>query len=65
MAIETLGPLNPSASDFISEIGNCISSITGDRRESTFLFQRLSISIQQNNLVAFKGTFASNPVDEV
>jgi hypothetical protein len=64
VAIETLGPLNPSASDFINEIGSRISSITGDRREAFFLFQRLSICIQRYNLVAFKGTFASHPEDE-
>ena len=61
VAIETLGPINLSASDFISEIGNHISSITGDRRESKFLFQRLSVCIQRFNLVAFKGTFSSFP----
>ena len=42
VAIETLGPINPSASDLINEIGNRISPITGDRRESKFLFQCLS-----------------------
>ena len=64
VAIETLGPLNPSASDFIGEVGGRISNITGDKRESTFLFQRLSISIQRYNLVAFRGTFSSYPEDE-
>jgi hypothetical protein len=64
VAIETLGPLNPSALEFINEIGTRISSITGDRREATFLFQRLSVTIQRYNLVAFKGTFCSNPEDE-
>ena len=64
VAIETLGAFDPSASAFISEVGRRISSISGDKRESTFLFQRLSISIQRYNLVAFKGSFPSNPEDE-
>ena len=57
VAIETLGPLNPLALDFINEFGSRISSITGDKRESTFLFQRLSISIQRYNLSLSKVPF--------
>ena len=64
VAIETLGPFEPSASAFISEIGNRISSISGEKRETIFLFQRLSICIQRYNLVAFKGTFPFSPEDE-
>lgn len=45
MAIENLGLLNPSATDCINDIGSRISSITGDRRESSFLFESLSINI--------------------
>src|SRR6218665_2621958 len=62
VAIETLGPLDPSACDFINQIGSRMSAITGDRRETAFLFQRLSMTIQRFqrfNLVAFFGTFPS------
>src|SRR6218665_3213913 len=59
VAIETLGPINPSACDFISEIGRRISTISGDGRETSFLYQRLSITIQRYNPVAFSGTFSS------
>src|SRR6218665_100915 len=47
VAIETLGPLDPSACDFINQIGSRMSAITGDRRETAFLFQRLSMAIQR------------------
>jgi len=57
LAIETMGRYNPSALSFIGEIGRRTSTITGDRRETTFLFQRLSICIQRYNLVAFKGAW--------
>src|SRR6218665_865863 len=57
VAIETLGQYNRSALDFIGEIGNRTSLSTGNKRETSFLFQRLSICIQSFNLVAFKGTF--------
>src|SRR6218665_1032252 len=45
VAIETLGPLDPSACDFINQIGSRMSVITGARRETPFLFQRLSMAI--------------------
>src|SRR6218665_3516890 len=64
VAIETLGSLDPSACDFINQIGSRMSAITGDRRETAFLFQRLSMAIQRFNLVAFLGTFPSAIEDE-
>src|SRR6218665_1926718 len=64
VAIETLGPLDPSACDFINQIGSRMSAITGERRETAFLFQRLSKAIQRFNLVAFLGTFPSAIEDE-
>src|SRR6218665_358407 len=64
VAIETLGPLDPSACDFINQIGSRMSAITGDRRETEFLFQRLSMAIHRFNLVAFLGTFPSATEDE-
>src|SRR6218665_147531 len=64
VAIKTLSPLDPSACDFINQIGSRMSAITGDRRETVFLFQRLSMAIQRFNLVAFLGTFPSAIEDE-
>ena len=42
VAIETLGPLNASALNFLSEVGRRLTSLSGDSRETSFLFQRLS-----------------------
>src|SRR6218665_3790109 len=39
-------------------------AITGEIRETTFLFQRKSITIQRFNAVAFSGTFACQDKDE-
>src|SRR6218665_3387659 len=55
---------DPSACDFINQIGSPMSAITGDRRETAFLFQRQSMVIQRFNLVAFLGTFPSAIEDE-
>jgi|SRR6218665_2195377 len=49
VAIDTLGQFNRSALEFI----------TGNKRETSFLFQKLSICIQRFNLVPFKGTFTT------
>src|SRR6218665_2451098 len=65
VAIEILGPISLSACDFISEIERRISTISGDERETSFLYQCLSVTIQRYNPVAFSGTFSSAVDDEV
>ena len=37
-------------------IGRRISALTEDNRETTFLFQRLSIALQRGNAVSFQNT---------
>ena len=57
VAIETLGPINEDGTRFLSELGRRLSAISGDPRESAFLFQRLSIIVQRCNAISFSGTF--------
>ena len=64
VAMETLGSFNQSALEFLSEFGRRLFVIVGDRRETAFLFQRLSICVQRFNSTAFNGTFPTNPGDE-
>jgi len=45
ITIETVGPLNASALNFLSEMGRRMTSLSGDSRETSFLFQRLSMLI--------------------
>ena len=45
IAMESLGPICAEALTFLSELGRRMSVVTGDMRETTFLFQRLSIAI--------------------
>jgi len=49
IAVETLGPLNTSASQLFGNLGRKISS--GDDREGAFLFQRVSVLVQRFNAV--------------
>jgi hypothetical protein len=45
IAVETLGPLNIAAAEFLAELGSRISAISEDQRKTTFVFHRLSVLI--------------------
>ena len=60
VAFETLGPMNSSAVSFLTSLGRRLSAVTGDKRESAFLFQRLSMSIQRFNSIALHDSFLSS-----
>ena len=45
--METLGPINESARAFLDDLDRRISVLSGDDREHLFLFQRISVAIQQ------------------
>jgi hypothetical protein len=57
IAFETIGSINSSAIEFISELGRRCAEQSGIARESDFLFQRLSVAVQRFNAVAFRGSF--------
>ena len=64
LAFETLGPINNEGLTFLSDLGKTLGNTTGDPRETTFLFQRISLTIQRFNAVAFRGTFAGQETTE-
>jgi len=47
------------AVDLVQEIGRRITDATEDSRETTFLFQRLSMALQQGNAVTFQNTMVT------
>ena len=47
IAVETLGPMNEDGVNFLLEIGRRLSSISGDPRETSFLLQRVSVTLQR------------------
>ena len=55
--MESFGLICAEALTFLSELGRRITVVTGDLRETTFLFQRLSIAIQRFNCILFKSFF--------
>ena len=64
VAIETLGPINEEGTHFLREIGERIKSVSGDPRESAFLFQRVSVTVQRANAIALHGTFVTEETDD-
>jgi len=42
---------------FLVELGQRLTDVSGDARETMYLFQRVSLAVQRYNSVAFKGTF--------
>ena len=49
---------------FLDSLGERLSSISGDPRETTFLYQRLSVLIQIFKAVAFRGSLLPETVTE-
>lgn len=56
IAVETSGVLGPAASSFIKELGRKITARTGERRESAWLFQRISIAVARGNAASILAT---------
>ena len=63
VAIETFGPLNSSALNFLSEVGRQLTSLSGDSRETSLLFQSLSMLIQRFNSALITDSFCFSDED--
>ena len=47
IAAETMGPIDEGSLELLSEIGRRLTEISGEPRESQFIFQRFSIILQR------------------
>jgi hypothetical protein len=56
IAIETLGAIGEEATQFIQELGFRIAAATNEPRSLAFLWQRLSVAVQQGNAACVLGT---------
>ena len=56
LSVETSGVLGKSSSKFVAELGRRISSVTGEKRETTWLRQRISIAIMRGNASSILST---------
>jgi len=60
IAFETFGPINNKGISFLGELGRRLTDRSGDKRETSFLHQRLSIAIQRFNAICFHGSFVQH-----
>ena len=56
LAVETSGVIGPAAIKFVKELGRMITCVTGDQRETAWLWQRLSMAIVRGNAAAIRGS---------
>src|SRR6218665_1348283 len=63
LAFETLGAINHEGMGFFNNLGHRLTQVTGDSKETTFLYQHLSVTIQRFNALAFHGTFGTDIIE--
>jgi len=56
----TIETWHQQAVELVQEIGSRTANITGDARESNFLFQQLSVALQKGIAVSFQNTFTAS-----
>ena len=57
VAIEISGAWCPQSAEFIEDLGRRITTITNEPFETTYLYQRMSGTLQRGNAVVFRNTF--------
>jgi len=57
IAVETQGPLSEEAWQLLCDLGRRISASSGDDREVSYLFQRVSVVVQRLNAVLMHDSF--------
>ena len=56
VAMETLGPWGESSRKFIEELGARITLVSGDKKETSQLFQKISMAVQKGNVISIRGS---------
>ena len=56
-AIESLGPLGSKATSFLFELERRITAATSDVKETSYLYQRISVALQRFNAICIYNTF--------
>ena len=62
--VAELAPICVKGVQFLSKLGSCLLANSGDKRETSSLFQRISIAIQRCSAICVLGTFPAIPVIE-
>ena len=64
IAVENLGSFDLSTSSFLSDLGCKIRTSSGEDKETSFLFQRISVHIQHFNSVLLHDSFIKDGPDQ-
>ena len=56
VAIESSGGFGPQTLEFLKELGNRLSRVTGEVKSYIYLLQRLSVAVQRGNAASVIGT---------
>jgi len=59
-ALETLGPINESAVQFLNNLGLRIASTSAEDNQGLYLSQRLSIALQRYNAILLHESFVTD-----
>ena len=60
IAIETADVWNSQAREFITELGKRIATVTEEIKETSYIFQQVSVAIQRGNRLSFIGSFTTD-----
>jgi len=63
IGMENSGAFSSSSLEFLRELGRSLGSLSGEERETWFLFQRRSVSIQRFNSVLLHNGFIDDIPD--
>ena len=60
IALETQGFINSSAAKLLQDVGRKISAVSGEAKETLFLFQRVSMVLQRYNSIILHDSFETH-----
>ena len=61
IAVETFGSWGPIGHKFITDIGRTIAGITNNPKSTSFIFQAISMAVQQGNVQCVQGAYSRVP----
>jgi hypothetical protein len=65
-AVETMGTFGEEALSLVKDLGKRLQEITGEKRSTAFLTQRISVAIQRGNAASILATIpTSAPFHEI
>ena len=65
IAFKSQGQINAEAASFLKDLSRRISIVSGDVRETTFLFQRLSVAVQRLKSILVHQSFVLEEAPDI